>query len=258
MGKKKEKKFNEKKFIIAVLFIVVLVYVYMKVVVSSVTAPFNEVSTNTVSKSSGYNIIKADSNMNYSGVGQEKVSDKDGYFTTFTTSDKNKKTYIDYKQGGNASWSQNKYWGGTMNENGCGITVMSTILSGYNKHHNPENLRKKYQPVLNYDNMSSELSSQYGIRNSNFYYDAVHLSSENIISHLKSNRPVIICVWNKPKNNRWTTSSHYMSLLACDDHNIVYVANPNGGENDSKSSGWYNIDEVTPYIAKALFIESYT
>ena len=31
-----------------------------------------------------------------------------------------------------------------------------------------------------------------------------------------------------------------------------------GGENDSKSSGWYDINEVTPYIAKALYIESYS
>lgn len=30
-----------------------------------------------------------------------------------------------------------------------------------------------------------------------------------------------------------------------------------GLENNSKSSGWYNIDEVSPYIAKALFIEDY-
>jgi hypothetical protein len=32
---------------------------------------------------------------------------------------------------------------------------------------------------------------------------------------------------------------------------------PIGLENDSKSSGWYNYDEVLPYIAKALYIESY-
>lgn len=30
-----------------------------------------------------------------------------------------------------------------------------------------------------------------------------------------------------------------------------------GGENDSKSSGWYPFEEITPYIAKALYIESY-
>lgn len=32
---------------------------------------------------------------------------------------------------------------------------------------------------------------------------------------------------------------------------------PIGGENDINSSGWYDINEVTPYIAKALYIESY-
>ena len=30
-----------------------------------------------------------------------------------------------------------------------------------------------------------------------------------------------------------------------------------GLENDSKSSGWYNFNEVIPFIAKALYIESY-
>ena len=30
-----------------------------------------------------------------------------------------------------------------------------------------------------------------------------------------------------------------------------------GGENDSKSSGWYDLNEITKYIAKALFVESY-
>ena len=29
---------------------------------------------------------------------QEKINNKDGYFTTFTTKEKNKRTYIEYKQ----------------------------------------------------------------------------------------------------------------------------------------------------------------
>ena len=48
-----------------------------------------------------------------------------------------------------------------------------------------------------------------------------------------------------------------MVLLATDENNMVYISNPNGLDNTSKSSGWYNINEVTPYIAKALYIESY-
>ena len=83
------------------------------------------------------------------------------------------------------------------------------------------------------------------------------MSNASIIKHLQSNRPIIICVWNNPTDNRWTTASHYMVLLAADDNNMVYVSNPNGLKNDSKSSGWYDINEITPFIAKACYIEDY-
>ena len=210
-----------------------------------------------VTNSSEYKTIKQDVNKNYSGIGQEKIKNKDGYFTTFTTTENNKKTYIEYKQNGNSSWSNNQYWGGTMAENGCGITALSIILSGYNKHYSPEALRQKYNPVLKYDSLSQELSKTFNIKNTDFYYDSAHLSKEKIQEHLQTNRPILICVWNKPHNNRWTTASHYMVLLASDDKDMVYISNPNGGANNSKSSGWYNFKEIIPYIAKALYIESY-
>ncbi len=210
-----------------------------------------------VTNSSEYKTIKQDVNKNYSGIGQEKIKNKDGYFTTFTTTENNKKTYIEYKQNGNSSWSNNQYWGGTMAENGCGITALSIILSGYNKHYSPEALRQKYNPILKYDSLSQELSKTFNIKNTDFYYDSAHLSKEKIQEHLQTNRPILICVWNKPHNNRWTTASHYMVLLASDDKDMVYISNPNGGANNSKSSGWYNFKEIIPYIAKALYIESY-
>ena len=210
-----------------------------------------------VTNSSEYKTIKQDVNKNYSGIGQEKIKNKDGYFTTFTTIENHKKTYIEYKQNGNSSWSNNQYWGGTMAENGCGITALSIILSGYNKHYSPEALRQKYNPILKYDSLSQELSKTFNIKNTDFYYDSAHLSKEKIQEHLQTNRPILICVWNKPHDNRWTTASHYMVLLASDDKDMVYISNPNGGANNSKSSGWYNFKEIIPYIAKALYIESY-
>lgn len=150
-----------------------------------------------------------------------------GYFTTFTTVSDNLKIYKEYKQNGNASWKNNEYWGGKMEDTGCGITVMAIILSGYEKNYTPEDLRKKYYPVINYENLSNELSNTYNIKNSDFYYDSVHLSKQYIINHLNTNRPIIICVWNKPTENRWTTDSHYMALLATDNKDMVYVSNPN-------------------------------
>ena len=188
---------------------------------------YNSSNSSNISNSSNYKTIKLDNNKNYSGIGQEKVKNKNGYFTTFTTEEKYKKKYKEYKQNGSSSWSDKEYWGGTMAENGCGITALSIILSGYNKNYTPEDLRQKYFPVMDYDTLSTELSSKFGIKNSDFYYDSVHLSNQKVQDHLKTNRPIIICVWNKPTDNRWTTASHYMVLLATDDNGLVYVSNPN-------------------------------
>lgn len=204
-----------------------------------------------------YKTITLSQNTDYAGVGQKECQNQDGYFTTFTTEKNHEKTYLEYKQNGTASWRDNSYWGGTMEENGCGITALSVILSGYQKNFTPEDLRKKYNPVLNAEEISTELSKTFGIKNSDFYYDKTHLSKQNLVQHLQTNRPILICVWNQPHENRWTEKSHYMVLLATDGDKKVYISNPNGGKNDSKSSGWYAINEITDYLAKALYIESY-
>ena len=233
---------KKKKKIRWLLLIIIIIYIIFQ--------------NDTFNIFSEYKTIKQDKNKNYAGIGQQKVKNQDGYFTTFTTIDDHKKTYIEYKQN-NASWSNNSYWGGTMEENGCGITALAIILSGYNKTHSPEDLRQKYYPVLKYDFLSKELSDTYNIENSDFYYNNTYFTQEKLQEHLKTNRPVLICVWSKHYSNRWTSASHYMVLLAADDNNMVYVSNPNGGENDFKSSGWYNFQEIIPYIAKVLYIESY-
>lgn len=247
MRKHNKRKLNFKKIFLLIILIVLMVNLYNKY-----NNKINRFLQN-IFISSDYKIIKQDTNPNYSGIGQEKISNKDGYFTTFTT-DTNIK-YLEYKQNGDSSWSKNSYWGGTMEENGCGITSLSIILSGYNKNYTPENLRNKYYPKLNYDKLSEELKS-FGIENSDFYYDRINRSEKNIKQHLETGRPIIICVWDENSKNRWTTKSHYMVLLATDGENMVYISNPNGLKNDSKSSGWYEFSEVVPYIAKILYIES--
>ena len=256
MRKKHKKKLNIKRITLLIVLIIFITILVKNIIFSNNSLDIlDELSFTTTDN--GYKIIKQDENNKYSGVGQEKFSNKDGYYTTFTTDNQYKKTYIEYKQNGNASWANNTYWNDSMEKSGCGITAMAIILSGYGKNVTPEDLRNKYYPVIDYESLSTEFSKSYGIQSSGFYYDSVHLSKKYIKNHLLTNRPILVCVWNTPSENRWTTTSHYMVLLASDDDNMVYVSNPNGGENDSKSSGWYEYDEVIPYLAKALFIESY-
>ena len=197
------------------------------------------------------------SNSNYSGIGQEVVEGKDGYFTTFTTAENHKKTYLEYKQNWTSSWAKNEYWGGTMEENGCGITSMSIILSGYNLDYSPEVLRKKYFPKLNYANLSKEFSDTFGIENSDFLYANVYWSEKKLEEHLLTNRPVLLCLSTDNGKNRFTAKSHYMVLLATDGKGKVYISNPNGLQDSPNCSGWYDFDYVIPYIAKVMYITSY-
>lgn len=275
-----DKKFNFKKLIfLLILPLLLLIGIFIFLILSNnpiienTTTAVNNYITNSNVNSSNYDTIKQDENEKYAGVGQQKVQGKNGYFTTFSTATKellnqssipasssinnNDKLYKEYKQNGSSTWSNNPYWEGTMETDGCGITALSIILSGYGKNFTPEMLRVRYFPVLNMDNFSSELSNTFGIKNSGFFFDSKHLSNEYIDKHLQTGRPVLVCVWNKPTDNRWTTASHYMVLLATDCNGMVYVSNPNGLENNSKSSGWYDLNEITKYIAKALFVESY-
>ena len=182
----------KKRKILMLLIIILGMFIFFR------NISFNNISyrlnkfVSKITNTSEYKTIKQDINKNYSGIGQEKVKNKDGYFTTFTTIENHKKTYIEYKQNADSSWSNNQYWGGTMAENGCGITALATILSGYNKNYTPEDLRQQYYPKLNYDILSKELSNTFNIKNTDFYYDSVHLSKEKLQEHLETNRPILV------------------------------------------------------------------
>ena len=226
MKKKHKRKLNIKRIILLIIFLILIVNIIKNNAISNKLS--NIIDNNIfVENASQYKTIKQDKNDKYSGTGQAKVSNKDGYFTTFTTNEPYKKTYIEYKQNGDSSWSKNTYWNDYMENSGCGITAMSVILSGYGKNVTPEDLRTKYYPVIDYESLDKEFLKSYGIKTTGFFYDSVHLSKDYINKHLLTNRPVLICVWNKPNDNRFTTASHYMVLLASDGDDMVYISNPN-------------------------------
>ena len=167
--------------------------------------------------------------------GQRKVENQDGYTTTFTTLNKeNQKTYNEYKQNMDSSWSDNSYWGGTMRKNGCGITSLAIVASGYGVDITPEDLREEYYPHLEGEKMPDALRKM-GVKCTDFCFHDSYLNKKNVINWLKSNRPIIICVGSKEQND-WTESSHYMVLLDINNDGLVYVSNPNGLDGESKAS----------------------
>lgn len=188
-------------------------------------------------------------------LGQTLIPNVDGYTTTFSISNTEyPKTYIEYKQN-LGSWAENDYWGGTMTENGCGITAISIIASGYGSSYTPEDLREKYYPHLDSTEIQHSINS-LGIECTEFYFDSSRLNTKYISDWLRTGRPVLVCL-DSENENIWTEASHYMVFLDINENGEFYISNPNGLDGTVEASGWFDPSEVLPHVAKALFIESY-
>ena len=116
MRRRNKKKVNKQKLLLSISILAILPFASInlsKLAIETYSSGTN--STNPISISENdakYGIIKEDTNKNYPGKGQENVKNKDGYFTTFTTT--NNKKYIEYKQNLESSWNNNLYWDDTM------------------------------------------------------------------------------------------------------------------------------------------------
>lgn len=246
------------------IFIIILIVVLInrrnpnkakKEVVSAISYAQNKVSMATNSALNTISNVASNTAKSKEIPGQKKVRNMDGYTTTFTCSNSSyPKEYKEFKQN-LGSWSQNSYWGGTMEENGCGITAISIIASGYGSDATPETLREKYFPHLDTTQIKSAFN-KLGIECTDFCFDASYLKESYVTEWLESGRPILICLGNK-KENKWTELSHYMALLDVNSDGELYVSNPNGLDKSEKESNWYKAEEVLPHVVKALFIESY-
>ena len=250
--RKKKKPLRKLFLLVAILTFVFCLY----------KSPFKKENTNTpvatTTQTTIASISPSESSLSSVSAisGQKSFKNSDGYTTTYTTlNEMHKKTYIEYKQNQNASWSNKPYWGGTMEDNGCGITSLSIIASGYGLDITPEYFREKYYPHLEATKIHQTLNN-LGIKCTDFYFSKTHISKKYFLEWLRSNRPILICVDNK-KENVWTAASHYMVLLEADDNGYIYLSNPNGEDGTENASGWYSPNEILPYVVKALFIESY-
>lgn len=244
MNKKVKNKKRRHIHIFRLLFVLTILFCIIFGIYKTVSLLFPEKTINTFSSLQGN---QTQSIYSYK---------KDGYSSTFSISANSySKNYKEFKQDHNTPWSTKPYWGGTMAKNGCGITSIAIIASGYNLDTTPETLRELYYPHLDAENIYQAISD-LGIKCTDFYFSNIYLNEKYITEWLETNRPILICVDNTHKNP-WTKASHYMVLLATNNNGEIYVSNPNGKEGTENASGWYDADEILPYVVKALFIESY-
>lgn len=245
--RKKKKNKPLKKIFFIVFFITIIFCIYKMPTKANI-----DIITETFV---GQGITENSFSSNAAIAGQMIIDNADGYTTTYTSLNFDKpKTYTEYKQN-DGTWQYKSYWGGTMEENGCGITSLSIIASAYGSKMTPDDLREEYYPHLDATEMSKALNDM-GIKCTDFYFHDTYISKKYITDWLKTNRPVLVCVDNTTEN-KWTAASHYMVLLDVDDNGMIYISNPNGRDGENNASGWYKANEIIPYIVKALFIESY-
>lgn len=181
--------------------------------------------------------------------GQIRTQGQNGYDTIFCWGEKK---YIEYKQN-RGTWKNLSYWDNTVETDGCGITALSIIASGYGQTLTPKNLRDFYYPHLAGDAIPTALEEDLGIPCSNFIYQPSYFTIEKVEEHLKQDKPILVCVNNRP-DDRWTTASHYLVLLGIDNEQNIYVSNPNGERGSTKQSDWYKPSEILPYIVKGIWI----
>lgn len=199
-------------------------------------APNKTVTRNT---SNIQEIFKYEEN----AVGTNGITNIDDLeLTTYTNSVG--KTFVEYKQNV-GPWASMSYGDNTIAVQGCSITSLAIMTSGYGYNFTPEKWAstsltsitgeaKKYAKNSIAVDIGAEGSANKTIKAAN---------KKDIQEHLETGDVVIIHVLGNGRgyNNPYTSNQHWMALLdISEDGKQVYVSNPSSG----KSNGWADIDEV--------------
>lgn len=176
--------------------------------------------------------------------GTNGVVDIDGLeLSTYTN--KAGKTFTEYKQN-QGPWASMPYGSdGTVKSQGCSITSLAIMTSGYGYDYTPAKWAGK--SLISMSGQASQYargSTRISIGEEKHANKTVaSTNKKDIQDHLKTGDVVIIHVLGSKNgyDNPYTSNQHWMVLLDINDsEDEVYVSNPWLG----KSNGWANIDEV--------------
>ena len=176
--------------------------------------------------------------------GTNGVVDIDGLeLSTYTN--KAGKTFTEYKQNV-GPWASMPYGSdGTIKSQGCSVTCLAIMTSGYGYDFTPAKWAGK--SLISMSGQAGQYargSTRISIGEEKHANTIVaSTNKKDIQDHLKTGDVVIIHVLGSKHgyNNPYTSNQHWMVLLDINDSaDEVYVSNPWSG----KSNGWENIDEV--------------
>lgn len=162
-----------------------------------------------------------------------------GYTSQVTV---NGRTYNEYKQG-SPDYYGITYWEGTFADNACGPTSLGIIASGYGINQDPVSIASymnnrwgktapEYIRLTITEKLGLKCTYYAGTQNGG---SASNISNI-IINHLKSGKPIVI----NAERGYYTSDSHYMTLLAINDKNEVYLSNPG----DTTKNGWVDLSTL--------------
>lgn len=156
------------------------------------------------------------------------------------------KQYDIYTQLSPASWSNTKYWNGTISSDGCGITTLATIIAGYGWDVTPLTIAKEVPTGKDMSLFVKELE-KYNIKS---HLDQVN--KDKIIENLKKGNAVIVNIDNGAIGER-DYIGHYVALLAIDDDGQILLADPASDAN----TGWFDESKIfSDKITGTIYIDN--
>lgn len=164
-----------------------------------------------------------------------------GYRGIYTTS--SGKSFVEYLQY-SGPWAEHAYAGGTMHHQGCSVTSVAVVLSGYGIDKNPEDIRPKDGSMISI----TEVLEAHGLKATRVKTP----STTQVLNHLKTGNAVIIYAGGTKTgySGQWSsTTGHYFPVLEASESK-GYVSNVGS----STKTGWYDIDTILKDNKEVIFV----
>lgn len=171
-----------------------------------------------------------------SGSGSSYASEGDGYSQLFTNS--HGRTFKEYKQYAGSYANLNTYWGGSVASEGCMITTVAILASGYGVDMTPADTNEEFK-VTPGPSVSKLMRNCLPAEISTSFEYSQYVDIETLRNHLLNGGTA----YYYATGGRFTSSTHFMAILDISaDGSQIYLSNPGAGDT-SPLNGWMDLND---------------